>query len=95
APETGSPLEGGRRDPARHVGVRAACKAGVHRASRYEPELNPTYRELAVHYDFWSTRRFVGWPCQRPSTPSLDRALQARGAAVGNVHLCAGEGYEG
>ena len=25
-------------------------KAAVHRASRYEPELNPTYRELAAHY---------------------------------------------
>ena len=25
-------------------------KAGVHRASRYEPTLNPTYQELAAHY---------------------------------------------
>jgi len=25
-------------------------KSGVGRASRYEPDLNPTYRELAVHY---------------------------------------------
>ena len=25
-------------------------KAAVHKASRYEPDLNPTYRELATHY---------------------------------------------
>ena len=25
-------------------------KAAVHKASRYEPDLNPTYQELATHY---------------------------------------------
>ena len=25
-------------------------EAAVHKASRYEPVLNPTYRELAAHY---------------------------------------------
>jgi transposase len=27
-------------------------KSGVTKASRYEPDLNPTYQELAIHYDF-------------------------------------------
>ncbi|MDE2973484.1 MAG: IS21 family transposase [Gemmatimonadota bacterium] len=50
-------------------------KAAVHRASRYEPELNPTYRELARHYG----------TTVLPARPGAPRDKAKAEAAVQNV----------
>ena len=50
-------------------------KAAVHKASRYEPELNPTYRELAAHYG----------TAVLPARPGAPRDKAKVEAAVQNV----------
>ena len=50
-------------------------KAAVHRASRYEPELNRTYRELAAHYG----------ATVLPARPGAPRDKAKAEAAVQNV----------
>jgi len=50
-------------------------KAAVHKASRYEPELNPTYQELATHYG----------TTVLPARPRAPRDKAKAEAAVQNV----------
>ena len=59
-------------------------KAGVREASRYEPDLNPTYQELATHYG----------TTVLPRGPALRRTrrrwrLRSRTSSVGSWRRCA------
>ena len=51
---------------------RTTRRLRVRKASRYEPDLNPTYQELATHY---GTTVLPAWPHSRPKATSTMEAI--------------------